>query len=418
MKSCIIELCEEGCSLFEKLDEIKVFRDPIHSYVRVEYKIIWDCINARELQRLRRIRQLGGAFVVYHTAEHSRFSHSLGVYEIVRQLVTENRMIHDALSEYDRLTVMLAGLLHDLGHGPYSHSFEAVTGVSHEDFTRRIILEDSEIHRILAAGSLRLAQDVAAVIDKTHPNKVLSQLVSGQLDADRMDYLLRDAYFTGTTYGEFDIARILRTIQIHDDKFTVKESGIHSVEDYIMARYHMYWQVYYHPTARSHEAILHAMFRRYRELLENGHPSIFGPMDPFMTGKDISLEAHYLLDESCCNYGIGQFMYCDDPILADLAERLVNRHLFEYRDVTSEEDVGQMQKKVEEAGLDARYYLLQDTASQQPYVPYHKNKEDFIYVLCPDKKVRELSKCSVIVSALLSAEDKKDYKMYYPKELD
>ena len=404
--------------MFEKLNEVKVFRDPIHSYVRVEYKIIWDCINAREFQRLRRVRQLGGSFIVYHTAEHSRFSHSLGVYEIVRQLVSDNQDIHDGLSEYDRVTVMLAGLLHDLGHGPYSHSFEAVTGVSHEDIPGRIILEDSEIHRILAAGSPTLAKDVASVIDKTHPNTILSQMVSGQLDADRMDYLLRDAYFTGTTYGEFDMARILRTLQIREDKLTVKESGIHSVEDYIMARYHMYWQVYYHPVARSYEAILHAMFRRYRELLEMGHPSIFAPIDPFMKHEEISLEAHYVLDEACCNYGMGLFMKCDDPILADLSGRLVNRQLFGYCDVESEEDVAQMQHKIENAGLDARYYLLQDSASQQPYVPYHKDKEDFVYVLRADGTVSELSKCSVIVSALLNAEDKKDYKMYYPKELD
>lgn len=221
--------------MFEKLNEVKVLRDPIHGYIHVDLKVIWDCINSREVQRLKRIRQLGGAFQVYHTAEHSRFAHSLGVYEIARRMVEEIRDLRETLSEEEKITVMAAGLLHDLGHGPFSHAFESVTIAKHEEMTRRIILEETEVHRALVRCSPSLPEKVAAVIDHTHPNKILVQMISGQLDADRMDYLLRDAYFTGTKYGEFDLERILRTIRVRDHKMVVKESGMHSVEDYIMA---------------------------------------------------------------------------------------------------------------------------------------------------------------------------------------
>ena len=213
--------------MLRKTDEVKVMRDPIHGYIHVEYQILWDCINAREFQRLRRIHQLGGDFQVYHTAEHTRFSHSLGVYEIVRRMVEEVDGLKNDLNEHEKVTVMLAGLLHDVGHGPFSHAFEAISGFSHEVYTKRILLEDSEIHRILCRADEQLPYAVASIISYEHPNELLNQIVSGQLDADRMDYLLRDAYATGTSYGEFDLERILRTIRIRDHQILVKESGIH-----------------------------------------------------------------------------------------------------------------------------------------------------------------------------------------------
>lgn len=402
--------------MFKKMDEVKVFRDPIHGYVKVEYQIIWDCINTKEFQRLRRIRQLGGAFVVYHTAEHSRFSHSLGVYEITRQIVEENEEFKSGLSEYDRVVAMLSALLHDIGHGPFSHSFEMITSVRHEIMTCRIISEDSEINKILSCKGDNLVNDVCSVIDKTHPNKILSQLVSGQLDADRMDYLLRDAYFTGTTYGEFDIARILRTLKIKDDKVVVKQSGIHSVEDYIMARYHMYWQVYYHPNARCFEVMLSSLFKRYKELLLSGHTSIFKPFDKFVLNEEISILEHFEMDENTCYYGIEQFVKCDDKILADLAYRVINRKLFKDEDLIDSAHYEDIRQQLIDRGFNAEYYLLEDATSKQPYVPYDGDKEDFIYVLSNDLKTLELSKLSVIVAALLNAEDKEDKKMYYPKE--
>ena len=141
--------------MLERTPEVKVLRDPIHGYIHIDLKVVWDCLNTREFQRLRRIHQLGGDFQVYHTAEHTRFSHSLGVYEIVRRMVREIPDIAESFSEYEKCTAMLAGLLHDIGHGPFSHAFESVSSCQHETFTQRILLEDSEIHQVLAAAGYR-----------------------------------------------------------------------------------------------------------------------------------------------------------------------------------------------------------------------------------------------------------------------
>ena len=169
--------------MLETMNEVKVLRDPIHGYIHVRLNVVWECINSAPMQRLKRIRQLGGAFQVYHTAEHSRFSHSLGVYEITRRMVEEIQDLRQGLSEEEKVTVMLAGLLHDLGHGPFSHAFESVTMTHHEQMTRRIILEPSEVHDALVRCDPSLPEKVASVIDHTHPNPVLSQMISGQLDA-------------------------------------------------------------------------------------------------------------------------------------------------------------------------------------------------------------------------------------------
>jgi len=172
--------------MFRKTDEVKVLRDPVHGYIHVDYEAVWQCINSAWFQRLRRIRQLGGAYMVYHTADHTRFGHSLGVYEIVRRMVTEVPDISNALTEREKLTVMLAGLMHDIGHGPYSHAFEKVSGTSHEEYTCRIIEEDPEIRGILENTAEGMAKEVADVIRHKSANPILPQLVSSQLDADRM----------------------------------------------------------------------------------------------------------------------------------------------------------------------------------------------------------------------------------------
>ena len=401
--------------MFKKTNELKVMRDPVHGYIHVEYQVIWDCINAKEFQRLRRIHQLGGTYEVYHTAEHSRFAHSLGVYEVTRRMVEEVSGLKE-LSEEDKVTVMCAALLHDLGHGPFSHAFESITPVVHEVYTQRVILEDTEINRVLKQVSEDFPQKVASIIDYSHPNELLNQIVSGQLDADRMDYLLRDAYFTGTSYGKFDLERILRTMRVKDNKIVVKESGIHSVEDYIMARYHMYWQVYYHPVGRSFEAILYSIFKRMKDLYKE-NPTCLEELQmfiPFLKQED-TMADHFKLDENAALYGFTLLSEGNDPILKDLSRRMLNRDLFEYENIQDQLDLDIIIDKVKEMGYDPEYYVITDSAKQSPYKPYKANEGHNIWILREDDSIQELSKISNIVSAIVRGNQKEDKKAFFPK---
>ena len=400
-----------------KTSETKVFRDVIHNYIHIDLQVIWDLINTKEMQRLRRIHQLGGAYQVYHNAEHSRFSHSLGVYEIVRRMVNEIDDIKESLSSYEKCVVMIAALLHDVGHLPFSHSFENICPTKHEEFSCRIVLGDTEINQVLRKYNKKLPKDVANVINSTHHNMLLNQLISGQLDADRMDYLLRDAYFSGTSYGKFDLERIFRTIRVEDNCLMVKESGIHAVENYIIARYHMYWQVYYHPVCRSFERILETLFKRMKYLYQNNDEQInqLKMFTPFLEDKQ-SVHDHYLLDENSAMYGISILCTHQDPIISDLASRIMCRKLFQYKTITTDHQKEKIRKKVSKY-YDSDYYLLSDKASQSPYQPYDSDSSKNIMVLCDNGKKVELSKRSDIVHSLVRGKIKEERKVFYPREV-
>ena len=240
----------------EKLFEEKVFKDPVHRYIHVRDKVIWDVIGTREFQRLRRIRQLGTTYLVFHGAEHSRFQHSLGVYEIVRRIMTMVSADGRNGMKGSVLLTLCAALLHDLGHGPFSHAFEKVFTLDHEKFTQEIIDRDTEVNEVLRRVSPDFPEKIADVIGKTYPDKLVVSLISSQIDADRMDYLQRDAYYTGVSYGHFDMERILRVMRPAEEQVVIKFSGMHAVEDYIMSRYQMYWQVYFHPVREVRKSFL------------------------------------------------------------------------------------------------------------------------------------------------------------------
>ena len=402
----------------KRLDETKVLKDPVHSYIHIHYEVIWNCLDSKEFQRLRRIRQLGGDFQVYPTAEHSRFSHSLGVYEIVRRMVTEVKSLCVELTEYEKVCVMLAGLLHDVGHGPFSHAFEHITNHSHEEYTAKIILGNTELNAILRAVSERLPQDIVSIIQHTHENDILNQIVSGQLDADRMDYLLRDSYFTATSYGQFDLERILRTMRVRKTNegrkvIVVKYTGIHSVEDYIMARYQMYWQVYYHPVARSYEAVFIQLFNRLKDIfkVDKDYFEDMKVLIPFLEKSEVSVDEYFKLDENSLLYCCSLIQDKEDKIAADLARRLQNRNLFEYVDY-DDENLAQIKNMLKENNLDERYYLRIENVEASVYSPY-KGRKILIEKLNGD--IVALEKASTIVESVTKGQTKKEGTIFFPR---
>ena len=402
----------------KRLDETKVLKDPVHGYIHIHYEVIWNCLDSKEFQRLRRIRQLGGDFQVYPTAEHSRFSHSLGVYEIVRRMVTEIKSLCVELTEYEKVCVMLAGLLHDVGHGPFSHAFEHVTNHSHEEYTAKIILGNTELNSILRAVSRKLPEDIVSIIQHTHENDILNQIVSGQLDADRMDYLLRDSYFTATSYGQFDLERILRTMRVKKTSegrkvIVVKHTGIHSVEDYIMARYQMYWQVYYHPVARSYEAVFIQLFNRLKDIFKD-NKDYFEDMKvliPFLEKAEVREEEYFRLDENSLLYCCALIQDKADAIAADLAKRLQNRKLFEYVDY-NEENLAQIQNMLRDNGYDEQYYLRIENVEASVYSPYKGRK---ILIEKLDGQIVALEKASTIVESITKGQTKKEGTIFFPR---
>ncbi|MBR0474198.1 MAG: HD domain-containing protein [Erysipelotrichaceae bacterium] len=400
----------------EKLAEKRVIRDPIHGYIHIEDKVIWDLINSKEFQRLRRVRQLGSTLMVFPSGEHSRMMHSLGAYEIARRMINEVDDIRNTLTEREKMVLMVAALLHDIGHAPFSHSFESILSCKHELYTAQIITGPSEVANVLRNIDENLPEEVASVIDHTHPNPILSQLISSQLDADRLDYLLRDSYFTGVSYGQIDLDRILRTMRVKNNKVVVKRSSIYTVENYIMARYHMYWQVYYHPNSRSYDTLLKSIFTRLRDLYSENEDILeqYPMYRELLTKKRLSNEEMYLLDDSTCMYSFSLMRRSKDPVLSDLAGRVLNRNLFEYMSADREEYlINECKKK----GYDPRYYVVKDHQKQIPYLPYTGDGSDNIYVLMDNGTIEELSNVSQVVKSL-STINEQDERVFYPKEIE
>lgn len=406
-----------------KLAEEKVFKDPVHRYIHVRDQVIWDLIGTREFQRLRRIRQLGTTYLVFHGAEHSRFSHSLGVYEIVRRIIDDVFNGRPDWDNSERLLALCAALLHDLGHGPFSHAFEEVFGTDHEAFTRAILLGDTEVNAVLRKVNKDFPERVAQVIDNNYTNQQVVSLISSQIDADRMDYLQRDAYYTGVSYGHFDMERILRVMRPRKDMVIIKSTGMHAIEDYIMSRYQMYLQIYFHPVSRSGEAVLNHILKRAKKLSEEGYAFKFDPVHfrPFFNCV-VSLEDYIRLDESIMLTYFQFWMEEEDEILKDLCRRFINRDLFAHIDLNPEEEPERfawLVEQVKSIGLDPEYYVKPDSTSDLPYDFYRPgvvSTKRPIFLELPSGEIRELAEQSHIVSAMAN-NIKTDYKVYYPKEI-
>ncbi|PZE19189.1 HD domain-containing protein [Paenibacillus xerothermodurans] len=405
------------------LKEEKVFKDPVHKYIYVQDQIIWDLINTKEFQRLRRIRQLGTCFLTFHGAEHSRFSHSLGVYEVTRKIISQfERNGYEGWPQQERLLCLCAALLHDVGHGPFSHSIENTFGTHHEDWSCRIVLGDTEVNRVLRQVSSEFAAQVAEVICKTYHRQIVVSLVSSQLDADRMDYLLRDAYFTGVNYGTFDLERILRVMRPFQGHIVVKESGMHAVEDYLMSRYQMYWQVYFHPVTRSADIVLHKVFQRAKQLYQEEYAFDF-MLPPLLSLFDGSLTTHeyHLLDEAFMQTVLTRWSYERDPILSDLCSRFLNRRLFKYVQLEHMDmlQIGRLKELMRSIGFDPDYYIELDFPSDLSYDVYRPGQQDEklpILLLDHKETLTEISQKSEIVKSISGIHMGKHH-LYFPDEL-
>lgn len=410
----------------ELLTEEKVFKDPVHNYIYVQDQTIWDLINTKEFQRLRRIRQLGTSYLTFHGAEHSRFSHSLGVYEITRKIISQfERHGYPDWPAEERLVSLCAALLHDVGHGPFSHSLEEVFDTDHEVWTCKILLEDTEINRVLRGVSDDFPEKVAAVIQKTYPKPIVVSLISSQMDADRMDYLLRDAYFTGVNYGTFDLERILRVLRPYKGKIVVKESGMHAVEHYLMSRYQMYWQIYFHPVTRSSEIILRQIFRRAQELYEGGYTFDWMPnsLKGLLQGT-LNVQNYLKLDEALVQTAFMQWIEEHDPLLSDLCDRFLNRRLYKYITIDNPDEtlLNEISDCFSSIGMHPDYHMEIDFPFDLPYDVYRPDKKEGekkekapILLLDQADEISEISAKSDIVRSITGLHQGQ-YHLYYPEE--
>ncbi|WP_407945002.1 HD domain-containing protein [Paenibacillus albicereus] len=411
-----------------RLEEEKVFKDPVHKYIYVQDQLIWDLIDTPEFQRLRRIRQLGTTYLVFHGAEHSRFSHSLGVYEITRRIISQfERSEYPDWPREEKLLCLCAALLHDLGHGPFSHSIEEVMEFDHEEWSCHIIEGKTEVNRLLRTVDPDFPRKVASVIRKNYEKPIVVNLVSSQMDADRMDYLLRDAYFTGANYGTFDLDRILRVLRPHQGRIVVKGSGMHAVEDYLMSRYQMYWQVYFHPVTRSSEIILRKILLRAQELCRSGYAFAWIP-DPILKlfRGELDVASYLKLDEALVQTAFAAWTEEEDKLLSQLCGRFLHRRLYKYITFEKEHE-SEAQLCFEElaaAGMDPGYELEIDFPYDLPYHVYRSAAEGLteggrgkppILLLEPSGAVTEISRRSDVVPSITGMH-RGQYRLYYDEE--
>ncbi len=393
----------------------KVIRDPVHDVISLNTaaptdRLLFQLLNAAEFQRLRRIRQLGMAHMAYPGADHSRYSHSLGVLQMARRIL-DRLSPHVAIDEDERCVCLCAALLHDLGHGPYSHVFERVTGVRHERLTYRVILDsESEIHRLLIQHDKLLPENVVTLLQGNWKRKFLSDVISSQLDADRLDYLLRDNLMTGANYGGFDVNWLLMamTIDPQSQRLVVLPKAISAVEAYLQARYHMYRNVYFHKVVRSAEGMLKLALRRAKRLAVQDRlawPARDSGISRALLGQRMSMAEFVELDDVSLTQCFKVWSASsEDPTLARLCSGLLYRRLYKSIDLTNRADAAQVfvtaAQAVLSAGGDPEYDLFFDEPIDTPYAIDSTKLEKGIKVLMPDGTLKDVAEVSPMTESL------------------
>jgi len=398
----------------------RIYRDPVHNIIPLrddaEGQLMVRLIDAPEFQRLRRIKQLGLGLYTYQGAEHSRFTHSLGAAHLMTRILDRLSDTYEIDAE-DRIAARAAALLHDVGHAPFSHAMEKTLGVHHEQVTIAAITSvETALNQTLSSHSQELPARVASIIRGDFKPAALAQLVSSQLDVDRMDYLLRDSLMTGAKYGLYDLEWIINALQIDEahDRVFVAARGVYAVEEYLQARYYMFRQVYFHRTLRSAEAVLRSALRRALELTTSGKDVWHAPGAAFakvLRREQLTINEHLQIDDSDVIFHLKQWQEAGDEVLRDLSRRFVNRTLFKAIDLDMPEDerahfIATAREVVTRAGFAAEYYFIEDRATDVPYYGYYTGEGDEehgrIYVEdgYAHPQIREISEISEAVRGL------------------
>ena len=394
----------------------QIINDPVFGFIKLKRGLLYDIVQHPLFQRLTRINQLGLASVVYPGARHTRFQHSLGAFylmtEAVKSLIEKGVYIFDSEAE----AVQAAILMHDIGHGPFSHVLEhtLISGISHEDISLMMM---ERINQDLK-GQLSLA---ISIFKDEYPNKIFHQLISSQLDMDRLDYLRRDSFYTGVSEGIIGSDRIIKMLNVKDDRLVVDSKGIYSIENYLTSRRLMYWQVYLHKTAVGYEKILVNTLMRARYLMQQGVDLFASPSLAYFLRSDVhfddqALQVYAELDDSDIWSAMKAWKHADDRILSTLATDMTDRHLFKV-EVTEERPsqeyidgiAHRIAQQMDIPLVDTKYLMTLTEIGKDMYNP----EDDSIGILYKDGTVKDIADASEILNVqLLSKKIRKYYLCY------
>lgn len=401
--------------------ERKIINDPVFGFINIPKGLLYDLVCHPLLQRLTRIRQLGLSSVVYPGAQHTRFQHSLGAFylmtEAIQHLTAKGNFIFDSEAE----AVKAAILMHDIGHGPFSHVLEdtIVRGVSHEDIS---LLLMERINREMN-GQLTLA---IQIFKDEYPKRFLHQLVSGQLDMDRLDYLRRDSFYTGVTEGNIGSARIIKMLDVKDDHLVVEEKGIYSIENFLMARRLMYWQVYLHKASVAYERMLIAALLRAKELAAKGEDLFASPALRFFLYNNVDrtrfyddpacLENFIRLDDNDIWTSLKVWCGHPDKVLSTLSKGMVERRLFKV-EISSEpateerkqELTAQIAAALDVTPAEAAWFVSVPRIEKNMYNP----ADDSIDILYKDGTTKNIAEASDMLNIQLLSKKVKKYYLCY-----
>jgi uncharacterized protein len=388
----------------------RTYHDPLHGAITLAASdpteaLLIRLIDTPAFQRLRRIRQLGPASLTFHGGEGSRFTHSLGVMFVARRAFDRLVASYPQLLPH-RPVVLVAALLHDLGHGPFSHTAEEVFGSHHEAWTMRIVRESQPLRDCLDAFDPTLVEQLGLVYQNRFPIPAIGQLVSSQLDCDRLDYLMRDSYLTGATYGNLDLDRIILALRYDPvtQQLVVAQKGMAAIEHYLVVRYFMYAQVYSHPKNQVATWMLNSAIRRAKELMAEGKLQADRTVTTWLNQdcNRMPLGDYLRSDDGMFLYHLQQWQDAEDGILADLARRFVDRDLFKAKDVSDLSDLERAElldrtkNKLRIQGLDPEFYTGLRYANSRGYSLYQRG----INLQTPEG-LREISERSPLIKTLI-----------------